>query len=510
MQTDFVGRAQELELLERLWEHPRSRMLVIYGRRRVGKSRLITQWIKSSGRRALFWTADPDSKAAQLRSFSQALFNFSFPGSPAPETFTYASWDQAFQQVAALAQSERLCLAIDEFTYLLQTDMAMAGRLQRIWDQLLEGTNLFLIISGSHLGMMQRGILSYQAPLYGRASSTLHLQPLSYGHTQQFFPGYKAEDRVAIYSTFGGIPAYWNLLDGRKSLTHNLIEVLLKPGAVMESEGRLLLQDFLDDTHNYITIMRAIAHGNNTPKQMEAFTGIDNVHISSYLSKLVEVGYIHRYETVTARNPTRTGRYYIIDPYLRFYFRFLASRSSQLAMQEPKQTLEEITQHMPAFIGSYTWEELCREWVLRASNRGILPVVADRVESAWLKDCQVDVAGINFEQRTMILGECKWTSHSGNVDILEGLVAKTEKIIPEIKEGQHWKILFLGFSRDRWTQAAQAFVKEKDNYPGDGSWQPVGFQLLTLEDVDRDLCQWANPNHESEQEYGVPGAPLPG
>jgi len=203
MNSLFIGRTTELNLLDQLWTRSSATLLILYGRRRVGKTRLLTYWLQQSGQRALYWVAEPSSALDQLRSFSQAIYNFANPNAPAPLNFTYANWSQAWQQVAALAQHERLALFVDEFTYLLEIDPSIAGQLQNLWDHTLSRSNLFLVICGSHLGMMLRHTLSYQAPLYGRATAQLRLQPLPFGVTTRYFPNYNADERVAIYAIWG-------------------------------------------------------------------------------------------------------------------------------------------------------------------------------------------------------------------------------------------------------------------------------------------------------------------
>ena len=179
--NSFIGRQKELAALDQMWSSDRSQFLILYGRRRVGKTALLTHWIRTTGRRALYWVAIPDSALAQLRSFSQAVYNFAYPDTPAPESFTYASWEQAWQEVIRLSEQERIALFIDEFTYLLEVTPAIASHLQHFWDQKFQSSNVFLCISGSHLGMMMREVLSYQAPLYGRATAQMHLRPLFLG-----------------------------------------------------------------------------------------------------------------------------------------------------------------------------------------------------------------------------------------------------------------------------------------------------------------------------------------
>ena len=139
--TPFVAREHELQLLTDQWKQERARMMILYGRRRVGKTRLITHWIETNKPRALYWVAEPTSSLDQLRSFSQAIYNFENPGS-APEPFTYASWTQALEQVTRLAREERLCLVLDEFTYLLAVEPGIAGTFQNAWDHQLSQSNI--------------------------------------------------------------------------------------------------------------------------------------------------------------------------------------------------------------------------------------------------------------------------------------------------------------------------------------------------------------------------------
>ena len=486
----FIGRQRELEILNEVWDSPRAQMLILYGRRRVGKTALLTHWMQTAGRRVLYWVASPTSAMAQLRSFSQAVYNFASPRSPAPDGFTYGSWEQAWQQVAWLSQNERLALFIDEFTYLLQVEPGVAGQLQNFWDSTLSGSNLVLVLSGSHLGMMKREFLSYQAPLYGRASGQIHLQPLPFGMTHVYFPNYSAVDRVAIYAIFGGIPAYWERIDPRQSVSQNIRRQLLRPNNLMQSEPRLLLQDFISDPHNYVAILTAIAHGARTPKEIEASTGLPNVQVPKYLSVLAEAGFVERKTPVTASPKSRTGKHQLVDPYLRFYYRFLAGRQEQIALGIQDQALAEISRHMIDFIGTHTWEELCREWTLRAGAKGVLPFLPDQVGSAWNTKTQIDVAGINRMGKTLILGECKWGQTASERPVLSSLIDRAARLVPALGE---WQVYFLGFARSGWTNGAHAYRDEVERTPPSGkNWRSAGMRLLDLEQVDRDLESWSD------------------
>lgn len=486
----FVGRGAELGLLDELNASNKSEFLVLYGRRRVGKTRLLTEWLATRKIAPIFFVAEQDSSDALLRQFSQIVYKKAFPSLSIPDSFSFATWDQVWNQIGELAKRERLVVFIDEFTYMMAADPSLASNLQRAWDSVLEQSNLFLCISGSHLGMMVRGILSATSPLYGRTTAKMELKPLPFGITKPYFERYSAAERVMLYAVFGGIPHYWRLMDQKKTVSENIKRLILSPGGNLKDEPRILLSDYIADPNNYTAILRAIAHGCATPKEIEQSTGIPNVHLSQYISNLASTGYVMKKLPVTASAASRAGRHILTDPFLRFFYRFVQSRLTQLEMGEIDQTLAELQKHMVDFIGTYAWEELCREWTLRASNRGLLPLYPDQVESAWGKDYQVDVVGINPMKKHLILGECKWTRERGKAAVLQELVEqKVSKVVPA---SGSWEVYFLGFAREGWSESALEYARKVDqNQPSGVNWQSKGMRLLTLEEIDADLHRWA-------------------
>jgi AAA+ ATPase superfamily predicted ATPase len=487
-QTPFIGRTRELQSLQVGWAEKKASLLILYGRRRVGKTRLLTHWIETSGAHALYWVADPTSSLDQLRSFSQTLYNFSGSGTVSDD-FSFSTWANAFMQIERMAQEKRIAIILDEFTYLLESEPGIAGILQNTWDQYLRRSNLFLILSGSHIGMMERGLLSYQAPLYGRATSLMKLQPLPFGVTPLYFTDYKPDERVAVYAMLGGIPAYWELFNPGKSLDANIRKVFLGGMNLLQDEPRLLLQDFVKELHNYVAILRAMAHGYRTPKEISGYAGIPDKNVPAYLSNLINTGFVERRVPVAAPESSRAGRHYITDPFLRYYFRFLARRQAQLALGVQDQALAEIKKHLVDFIGTHTWEELCREWLLRASAMDRLPFLPDQVGSAWTNRAQVDIVGINSMEKTILLGVCNWDRHLVGREVLEELVEKTGEIV--LKEGK-WTVYYMGFARMGWTEEAREYarnVKKRKTSPIK-NWKWVGMELLDLNQVDNDLQTW--------------------
>lgn len=481
----FHGRTRELALLSRLASSSKAELQIVYGRRRVGKTRLLTHWIKQqkSRLRVLYWVAEPSSSTEQLRSFSQALYRFSSPDFPAPENFQYASWEQVWDALAQLARKERFVLIWDEFTYMLQSDPSIAGKLQNAWDHKLKQTKLFFVLTGSHLGMLQRHVLSHQAPLYGRASAHLRLDPLPFGISRRFFPKYDAAERVALYSIFGGVPAYWERIDPSESVTENLRRQLLTPGSLMHDEPRLLLQDFVSEIHHYTSLLRGIAKNARTQKELSNFTGLPTGHVSKYLSVLQEARFVERRIPVTADERSRLGRYQLTDPYLRFYFRFLSERQSLLAQGIQDQCLAEIRKHLRDYIGTHTWEELAREWTLRAGAQGKLPFLSDRVGSFWNAKAQIDVVGINRMERTLLLGECKWSPDKQKQTVLNNLAGKLGEVLPT--KGK-WRVQCVGFFR-------QGMHRVPDELPISADERVSELpppRCITLKELDRDLAEW--------------------
>lgn len=489
----FVGRGQELALLDRVWENEKAALLVLYGRRRVGKTRLLTHWMKRHQEDGFYWMAEATSALDQLRSFSQAIANFADPESPAPLDFTYANWEQALRQIALYSRERRLAVFIDEVTYLMAVNPNFIATLQKAWDQWLGEADVVLALSGSQMSLMQKQLLSYQAPLYGRATAQIMLPPLPFGVTGQYFSEYSAKDRVAIYAIWGGVPAYWERLDPALSVMENLQVQLGYSNTWMLDEPRLLLQDFLTDLYNYVGIMRAMAQGYETLSDISKRAGLSGGPASKYLSILRETGFVERRVPVTERSAdSRRGRYFVTDPYLRFFYRFLAAYQSKLAMGQQEQMLETIERELPGFIQKNTWQELCREWLLRASATGELPVPVEDVGSEWKRSFTIDVVGISEQDRSLVLGCCLWNDEPADLEPLQELVRRTTSLIPSGEED--WSVYYVGFASGGWQDTAvagaESIVYEEKAARARRKWQAAGVRLVDLLQLDADLARW--------------------
>lgn len=492
--STFIGRRDELELLDGLWAVPKATLLILYGRRRVGKTRLLTHWLKRHGAYGLYWMAEATSAREQLRSFSQAIVHFIDPDTPTPEDFTYSTWEQALRLVSLHAKERRMALFIDEVTYLMEVNPSFVGILQKSWDHWLSSSNLMLALSGSQMGLMQKKILAYDAPLYGRDTAQLKLSPMPFSATKRFFPDYSDADRVAIYTMWGGVPAYWERLDLSLSVIDNLQRQLMSYQTWMTDESRTLLQDFITEPHNYVAVLRAIADGLQSSGEISERVGLASNQLSFYLSKLRDAGFVKREVPISQINyrDSRSGRYLVTDPYLRFYYRFLAAFQSRLALGQQQQVTQAIAETLPQFIEANTWRELCRHWLLDASNNDELPLAVEHVGSEWKSDFTIDVVGIDSEQKSLVLGDCYWRNRPVGVKAVRDLVRKTSTILPD-HDG--WTVYYTLFSAAGWTAEAeaqsealikQAVTRARKN------WTTAGIRLIDLETVSSDLDLWAN------------------
>lgn len=488
--TNFVGRIDELAVLDKLWDSPGGKLLILYGRRRIGKTRLLIHWLEQHPKQAIYWVAEPSSALHQLRSFSQTIYNFSHPDAPAPRDFAYSDWEQAFAEVARLAKDERLALFIDEVTYLIEVDNSIVGTLQKVWDHSLKNTQIKLALSGSQRGLMEEEIISHKAPLYGRAAAHIELPPLPFGAINRFFPDYGWDELIRVYSVFGGVPAYWERLDHNTSVVENIRTQLLTSNTLMQEEPRLLLQDFISDTHNYVGILQGIAQGEYTQIELSRYTGLSQGHISKYLSVLRNTGFVERQVPVTEiSRRSRRGRYFITDPYLRFYYRFLSTLQTKIALGNPSESLNQIEEYLPAFIEKNTWCELCREWLVGASQSGEFQTMLESVGAAWRKGkSDIDVVGLNQTEKRLVLGVCRWQEQPVGGTTLRDLLERASSFVPP--KGK-WTVDFLGFSAHGWTLEAETLAQDVQvSGAAKANWKSESFNLLNLEDVSTDLVRW--------------------
>jgi hypothetical protein len=461
----FVNREKELIFLNLMLErsHPGpGQMVLLYGRRRVGKTSLLLHWAVQSKLPYCYWAAEKEPAALQRRKLYADLL-----GMPASRSPAFESWADTWDAIGQLIGNQRRILILDELPYAAESDQAMLSALQHAWDRWIKSSNLMLVLCGSQVHTMET-LLSQQSPLFGRMTGQWHLQPLPFHSLGQFLPNWSVEERVAGFAMVGGVPAYLEWLDAERSLVENIRKVVLSPGSMFVAEPTFLLYDEVREPRVYLAILKAIGQGAHTLNDISMSTLIDKAHLSSYLSRLQQLYLVERRLPVTipmsARRLSRMGSYHLSDAYFRFYFRFLAPFHDTLTF-EPERVLDKVKAGLRAFVGQTAFEELSREWVVEQGRKGHLQFEPEMVGSHWSAGVQADVVAINWLEKKVIIGECKWGADGINRqivrDLVENKIPKVTACLPDAGKG--WDFHPAIFARGGITKAAQL---EMEKYQG--------------------------------------------
>jgi AAA+ ATPase superfamily predicted ATPase len=269
----FINRLEELQLLEDRCASDRAELFVLYGRCRVGKTELLAQFCRD--KRHIFFVADLDVEPVLRAALSTAV-NAELLGSEAASA-VYPTWEDIFRLLAQHAKAERLVVVLDEFTYLVDAHPPLASILQRLWDSHLMHSKLMLILCGSYVGMMEKAVLGYRAPLYGRRTAQYMLEPLGFHDARHFFPAYDPVDQVRAYAIFGGTPAYLQVVPASEALLTNVGQQALTRGTFLYDEVHFLLHQELREPRNCFAILEAIASGRTRLNEIKQATGLEGV-----------------------------------------------------------------------------------------------------------------------------------------------------------------------------------------------------------------------------------------
>jgi AAA+ ATPase superfamily predicted ATPase len=473
----FIDRERDLADLNRLLAREGAQFLLVYGRRRVGKTTLLTRWAAKSGLPFVYWVASRNTSAVLRQGLAQALWRLENPTAEAP---IFPTWRALFQQIAKTVGSRRVVLIMDEFSYAMESASPLASDLQNAWDHLFKNSNIFLVVAGSHISVMEQ-LQHYQSPLYGRFTAQLPVNPLPFGALADFFPRYSAAERVAAYGILGGMPAYLERFDDRQTIKANVQAQVFDRTGMFCLEPFALIGDEVREPRNYIALLQAIGQGNHTIETIADAAGLQRAHAGGrYLKRLQELQLVERRVPATVPRDERTtrGRYYIKDNYLRFYYRFVQPNLDLLELGLLDELWEIVNSQMRSFIGTYAFEDLCQEWVLAQAHAGKLPFSPQQVGQHWAADAQVDVVAINWREKAILLGEAECRTKPVSPSLVRDLVDKAPRVIP----GPDWRVYYAFFSRSGFTEAAREEIAALNALP------PVDLGML-----DSDLRQEVTP-----------------
>lgn len=459
----FIGRNEELEKLNSEFSHNNS-FVVIYGRRRVGKTTLIKEFLK--GKNAFYFLATEEIESQSKKRFASVISRVS--ENPLIQKAVFTDWLDLFRMIADYKPEEKKVLVIDEFSYLVKTNPAFPSILQNAWDEILKDSNVMLILSGSLIGMMQKYALSYDSPLYGRRTAQIHLAPLSFTevYDEKKLPFVQA---VEQYSITGGVPKYLEFFDDDRSLKEQLKENVLSKNGFLYEEPNFLLKSESMTALNYFSIIKAIADGNHKLNKIASVLQLDTSLLTPYLSTLSELGFIEKRTPVTEKNPekSRKNLYFIADNFIRYWFRYVYPFKGELELDNIQIVLDEMNKDFKEKFVAFAYEDICKNIFSDLCKKGSIPFIPSRIGSYWLndsaEDTEIDVMAVDHQNKKIFAGECKYHEKPIDAPIYLKLKEKIKKAAEIQKAFPGYEVIYGIFSKSGFTDRMLDIAKENDD-----------------------------------------------
>ena len=449
----FVSRQNELSFLEKTCRTKDFQFVPVYGRRRIGKTRLIQEFIKD--KRAIYFLADSVSETEQLRNLGRIVGEY-FNDSILTDA-GFRDWYQFFSYIRE-KQKTRLIFVIDEFPYLVNSNPAISSIFQKGIDEYLKQSNVFLILAGSSIGMMEKEVLFYKAPLYGRRTASLEVKEMTFDALKEFFPGKDFEELVKIYSVMGAIPAYIEKINPGHDTFRNIKELILSKGTFLYSEVEYILREELREPRNYFVILKAIAQGKRKLSEIINETGFEKSLVARYLDILRSLGFVEKDIPVTEKYPEKSkqGLYKLHDKFFTFWFKFVFPNRNRLEIENVDYVLKQIKDTFEHHI-STIYEDVCMDICKDLMKDGLIQYTT--IGKWWSKDEEIDIVALDEEQKTAYFGECKWSNKKVGDDIYQDLLRKSQ-LVDWHKEMRKNK--FILFSKSGFTQRMTEISKKEN------------------------------------------------
>jgi AAA+ ATPase superfamily predicted ATPase len=454
----FIGREKELSEMERLYSTGKFQFVILYGRRRVGKSTLITRFIHD--KQAVYFTAIESDSKRNLDIFSGLVMKLRGLESEA----TFPSWEKALDEVADLSKKP-LVLIIDEYSYLAQVERGISSILQYYCDTVFNKIPLMLILCGSSMSFMENQVLGYQSPLYGRRTAQIKIEPFGYYESAAFVPRYNLEQKALTYGVTGGIPKYLELFDDTLSIKENILENFLSTTGFLYEESSNLLKQELREPAKYNLIIEAVAKGATRMNDISTKTGLDSSAVSNYINSLISLGIMKKEIAVTEEKNKRKTIYRLADSMFIFWYRYVLGHEFSIVTGDAESLYDQdIEGDLSRFMGS-VFEKMCAEYLgrLNAPAGGErLPFKIRQLGRWWgsnpdtKAEEEIDLLGINEKLSSALFCECKYRKQLTDASVLSGLIEKAGR----------WNVYkhkyFMIFSKSGFTKAMQTLA-EKNN-----------------------------------------------
>ena len=450
----FVDREQEMATLQSEYERDGSALVVLYGRRRVGKTTLISEFIKN--KKALFFLASEESESQNRLAFQEKAADFL--NSNLLKNVEVKSWDVLFRAIMDSHFDSKPVIVLDEFQYLGKSNPAFPSVFQRIWDEILKDRQVMVILCGSLISMMQSQTLAYDSPLYGRRTAQIRLKQIPFAYYHQFFPDKSRKELIEMYAVTGGVPKYIELFSQSKDIYSAIEKCVLNRSGYLYDEPYFLLQQEVSEVGSYFSIIKAIAAGNTKLSSIAGVLEVKSTSLTKYLKTLIDLDILEREVPVTEDSPEKSkkGLYKIKDNYLRFWFAFVYPNMSFIESGHGRIVMDKIRKSLVRNHIAFVYEDICRERMWEINAEGVWPFYFSKLGRYWDSKEEIDIAAIDPDGKNLILGECKYWQEPVGVSVLRELEAKAKTVSWEKEKRKTWFVLFSvnGFTEDLRAEAA--------------------------------------------------------
>lgn len=421
----FIGREAELAFLQDKYNESSGQLIVLYGRRRVGKTETLREFCKDKPH--VFYSCTQSTDKVQLSKFSKQVFKENIPARRYISEF--ADWESAFRSVLELPFGEKKkMLVIDEFPYMCKGNKSIPSILQNLWDAELKNQNVMIILCGSAMSFIEKELLAEKNPLYGRATGIYKMTEMGFYDAVKFFPEYSDSDKVLAYSILGGIPHYLCQFDSKLSVAENIKKNILTKGCVLYSEVDFLLHQELRETPIYNSIIEAVALGNTKLNEISTKSLVDDTAKTSvYLKNLMELGIIEREFSVDSGTREKAnanrGTYRLTDNFFRFWYAFGFTNYSQLEDGDVAGVYDYVIAPALDQFASFAFEDVCKDFVREMQKKNALPfryakmgkwtgktTIRDKDAPNGMRigETEIDLLAIGRSEKEYLVGECKF------------------------------------------------------------------------------------------------------